>query len=255
MAEGVLLGAEPGCRLVISAGVCLGADVIIRVSRGTLVVEPGASLGSGVLVVGPGRIGHHACIGANSTVINPNVEAHMVVAPKALLGDPPQLPTSSTPGQYSSLSTPGQYSSFPEPGFASNGGIPAGNPGFVSVAEVEGIPAAEGIPSHGDTPSNGDSGASRNGSQPAAEDSPATEPLTPTEGQSGEAVPAAAEGHQSNGSTPSSSEGTAHASETSEGKSLTNVTHVYGKKQVSQLLETLFPHRRPLNGSTSENKT
>ena len=149
MAEGVLLGAEPGCRLVISAGVCLGADVVIRVSRGTLVVEPGANLGSGVLVVGPGRIGHHACIGANSTVINPNVEAHGVVAPKALLGDPTQLQASSAPGQRSSS---------PEPDFPSHGGIPSGNAEFIPVSEVEDIPTAEGLPANGDIPSNGNSG-------------------------------------------------------------------------------------------------
>ena len=32
--KGYFWGPEPGCRLVISAGVCLGADVVIRVSRG-----------------------------------------------------------------------------------------------------------------------------------------------------------------------------------------------------------------------------
>ena len=245
MAEGVLLGAEPGCRLVISAGVCLGADVVIRVSRGTLIVEPGANLGSGVLVVGPGRIGHHACIGANSTVINPNVEAHAVVAPKALLGDPTQLQVSSAPGQTSSSSAPD---------LSTNGGTPSGNTEFVPVEEIEAIPPAEGISSSGDTPFNGGSATAQNGSH-AAQDSPATEPLTATEGQSGEAVLAGMGGNQANGSGPPSPEGTAEAEGTSEGKSLTNVTHVYGKKQVSQLLETLFPHRRPLNGSTSEDKT
>jgi hypothetical protein len=129
-----------------------------------------------------------------------------------------------------------------------------GNTEFVPVTEVEGIPTAEAIPSsNGDI--NGDAGVSQNGGQPAAEDSPATEHLTVTEGQSDEAVPAGVGGNQSNGSGPTPPEGTTEAEETSEGKSLTNVTHVYGKKQVSQLLETLFPHRRPLNGSTSEDKT
>ena len=69
------------------------------------------------------------------------------------------------------------------------------------------------------------------------------------------AVPAAVEGNQPNGSNPSAPEAAAETEETAAGKSLPNVTHVYGKKQVSQLLETLFPHRRPLNGSTSEDKT
>jgi carbon dioxide concentrating mechanism protein CcmN len=234
MAEGVLLGADPGCRLVISAGVCLGADVVIRVSQGPLVIEPGANLGSGVLVVGHGRIGYHACIGANSTVINPNIEAHAVVAPKALLGDPtqPQSPP-----------TPAQGLSSPEPEFSSNGGEPSAQAEFVPVLEVE------------DMPSKGESGASQNGSQFVAEDSPTTESLTATEGQSGSEVPSAIESNSTNGSTPLSPEESSENQESPETKSLTNVTHVYGKKQVSQLLETLFPHRRPLNGSTSEDKT
>ncbi len=90
MASGVLLGAAPGCRLVISSGVCLGADAVVQASQGDLVLEPGVSLGSGVLVVGHGSIGQHTCIGANSTIINPALGAAQVVAPGSLLGDPSQ---------------------------------------------------------------------------------------------------------------------------------------------------------------------
>ncbi|MGB3201480.1 MAG: hypothetical protein WBA99_11285 [Nodosilinea sp.] len=90
MAPGVLLGAAPGCRLVISAGVCLGADAVVQASQGDLVLEPGVSLGSGVLVVGHGSIGQHTCVGANSTIINPDLGASQVIAPGSLLGDPSQ---------------------------------------------------------------------------------------------------------------------------------------------------------------------
>lgn len=90
MASGVLLGAAPGCRLVISAGVCLGADTVVQARRGDLVLEPGVSLGSGVLIVGYGSIGQHSCIGANSTIFNPVLGASQVVAPGSLLGDPSQ---------------------------------------------------------------------------------------------------------------------------------------------------------------------
>ncbi len=90
VAPGVLLGAAPGCRLVISSGVCLAADVVVQARQGDLVLEPGVSLGSGVLVVGHGAIGQHTCIGANSTLINPALGASQVVAPGSLLGDPSQ---------------------------------------------------------------------------------------------------------------------------------------------------------------------
>jgi hypothetical protein len=58
-----------------------------------------------------------------------------------------------------------------------------------------------------------------------------------------------------NGKAPNSDESSSSDEESSEDKTLTNVTHVYGKKQVSQLLETLFPHRHSLNGSATEDKT
>jgi carbon dioxide concentrating mechanism protein CcmN len=93
----VLLGASPGCRLVISSGVCLGADVVVQARQGDLVLEPGVSLGSGVLIVGHGSIGQHTCIGANSTVINPALAASQVVAPGSLVGDPSQLLSAQGP--------------------------------------------------------------------------------------------------------------------------------------------------------------
>jgi len=92
-----ILGADPGCRLVIGPGVCLGSGVLIRASQGDLVIDTGASLGMGVLVVGRGRIGRYACIGANSTLINPEVADRQVLAADTLLGDPfvPQSNTTS----------------------------------------------------------------------------------------------------------------------------------------------------------------
>ncbi len=82
-----ILGADPGCRLVIGPGVCLGSGVLIRASQGDLVIDTGASLGMGVLVVGRGRIGRYACIGANSTLINPEVADRQILAADTLWGD------------------------------------------------------------------------------------------------------------------------------------------------------------------------
>ncbi len=96
IAPDAILGADPGCRLVIGPGVCLGSGVLIRASQGDLVIEAGASLGLGVLVVGRGRIGRYACIGANSTLINPEVADRQVLAPDTLWGDP-SVPRPSSP--------------------------------------------------------------------------------------------------------------------------------------------------------------
>lgn len=142
IAPGVLLGAAPGCRLVISAGVCLGADVVVQARQGDLIIEPGASLGSGVLVVGHGSIGQHTCIGANSTLINPTVGASQAIAPGSLLGDLSQtsdVQESQSNGSGSNHSTrgtaevlngadnnaqgkPAQNGSIPRNGTQNNGG-------------------------------------------------------------------------------------------------------------------------------------
>lgn len=87
IAAGTILEALPGSRLIISADVCLGADLVIQAKGGDLLIEPGASVGSGTLIVGHGRIGSQACVGSGSTLINPHVQPHQVVPPKSLVGD------------------------------------------------------------------------------------------------------------------------------------------------------------------------
>ncbi|MBD0333850.1 MAG: carbon dioxide concentrating mechanism protein [Cyanobacteria bacterium Co-bin13] len=87
IAPGAILTAEPGSRLIIAQGACLGSEVVIHVRQSDLIIEPEANLGSGVLIVGWGRIGAQACIGAGSTLINPQVSPRSVVAPRSLVGD------------------------------------------------------------------------------------------------------------------------------------------------------------------------
>ncbi|MGB3137832.1 MAG: hypothetical protein WBB18_13600 [Nodosilinea sp.] len=151
VAPGVLLGAAPGCRLVIAAGVCLGASAVVQARQGDLMLEIGVSLGSGVLVVGHGTIGQHTCIGANSTVINPSLGASQVLAPGSLVGDPSQPPlaqrqptqagtsvgrspannSGGAGGYVQGLGTSDQNGSqggYTQPGF-SNGGIANGSTG------------------------------------------------------------------------------------------------------------------------------
>lgn len=87
IAPGVFLQADPGCRLTIAEGVCIGQGSVIHAHRGTLDIQTGAILGSGVLIVGRGRIGAHACIGALTTIINSSIEPNHSVPPKSLIGD------------------------------------------------------------------------------------------------------------------------------------------------------------------------
>jgi len=85
---GVLLRANPGCRIHIGRGVCIGAGSILHACGGSLVVEAGATLGRGVLVIGQGTISENACIGSEATLLNCSILRQAVIPPGSLLGDP-----------------------------------------------------------------------------------------------------------------------------------------------------------------------
>ncbi len=95
IAPGVLLQANPGSRIEVGAGVCIGMGSVLHAyGDGILRVEPGATIGTGVLLVGCGTIGRKACIGSAATVINPAIPPDRIVAPGSLVGDPRQPPSS-----------------------------------------------------------------------------------------------------------------------------------------------------------------
>ena len=87
VAAGAVLEAAPGAQLIIESGVCIGAGVVIQAYGGELRLGTGANVGQAVLLLGVGQIGAHACIGAESTLINPNVAANGVISARSLLGD------------------------------------------------------------------------------------------------------------------------------------------------------------------------
>jgi carbon dioxide concentrating mechanism protein CcmN len=88
IAPGVILRAEPNSRILVASGVCIGMGSIIHAYQGDLELEEGVSLGTGVLIIGQGTIGAHACIGSNSTLFNHSVEPKQAIAANTLLGDP-----------------------------------------------------------------------------------------------------------------------------------------------------------------------
>lgn len=87
IAPGVILQAEPGSRISIAAGACIGLGVIIHAREGTLEIGAGVILGAGVLVVGAGTIGTSACIGAGTTLIDPCIEQMQIMPAGSLMGD------------------------------------------------------------------------------------------------------------------------------------------------------------------------
>lgn len=92
--SGVVLRAATDSKIIIGAGVCIGIGSILTASQGILEVEAGANLGAGVLMVGKGKIGTNACIGALTTIWNASIEPWQVVPPGSLVGDQGrQVPT------------------------------------------------------------------------------------------------------------------------------------------------------------------
>ncbi|MGD1920860.1 MAG: hypothetical protein ACFCAD_19445 [Pleurocapsa sp.] len=87
LAPGVILQASSNNRIVIGADVCIGMGVIINASHGSVDIESGAILGSGVLIIGACKIGNNACIGTAVTIFQTSIEAMTVVEPGSVLGD------------------------------------------------------------------------------------------------------------------------------------------------------------------------
>ncbi len=87
IAPGVLLQAEADSRIAIGAGVCIGAGTIIHASGGNIDIGAGVCIGRGVLVIGSGSIDRNACIGAGTTIMNPQVEEADVIPTHSILGD------------------------------------------------------------------------------------------------------------------------------------------------------------------------
>ncbi|WP_373541783.1 carbon dioxide concentrating mechanism protein [Chamaesiphon sp.] len=87
IAPGVLLQAEENSRITIGSGVCIGAGTIVHASGGNLDIGAGVCIGRGVLIIGSGTIDRHACIGAGTTIFDPQIGEDTVIATHSLIGD------------------------------------------------------------------------------------------------------------------------------------------------------------------------
>ena len=87
IAPGVILQAASNCQIIIGAGVCIGMGAIIHAYNGNIEIESGATIGSGVLLVGKSKIGAGVCIGSLATIIEQNLESEKVVLPGSIIGN------------------------------------------------------------------------------------------------------------------------------------------------------------------------
>ncbi|WP_414577077.1 transferase [Anabaena sp. CCY 9402-a] len=223
VAPGVILQAATNSKIIIGAGVCIGMGSILQVNEGTIEIEPGVNLGAGFLMVGQGKIGTNACIGAATTVFNSSVAPGLVVTPGSVVGDisrpisviEPQAETSTNNAAATSTQKPQE-----------NESKVITSTTISAAAFVEVTHQSISVPESSTAPEN----------QPAAveedhheTDSTQTE-LSPEDLESGQ-------------------------TETATESSNTFGTQIYGQGSIQRLLVTLFPHRQFLNTPVSDDSS
>jgi carbon dioxide concentrating mechanism protein CcmN len=114
IAPGAILQAEPGSRISIAAGACIGLGVILHAREGTLEIGAGVILGAGVLVVGAGTIGTNACIGAGTTLINPCIDQMQIMPAGSLMGDTSRQTAASATAASATAAAPTAAPTSPE---------------------------------------------------------------------------------------------------------------------------------------------
>ena len=114
IAPGVILQAEPGSRISIAAGACIGMGVILHAREGTLEIGAGVILGAGVLVVGAGKIGANACIGAGTTLIDPCIDQMQIMPAGSLIGDTSRQASASATSASATAAAPTAAPTSPE---------------------------------------------------------------------------------------------------------------------------------------------
>ncbi|MEM9276132.1 MAG: hypothetical protein AAGA80_24705 [Cyanobacteria bacterium P01_F01_bin.143] len=87
IAPGVILKAASNSRIVIGADVCVGMGVILSSCNGSIEIEAGVTLGSGVLIIGSSKIGANSCIGTTTTIFNASIASMTVINPGSIIGD------------------------------------------------------------------------------------------------------------------------------------------------------------------------
>jgi len=216
LAPGVILQAATNSKIIIGPGVCIGMGSILQVNEGTLEVEAGANLGAGFLMVGGGKIGTNACIGAATTVFNCSVEPGTVVPPSSVLGDtsrqislaePQELPTNNPPTN--AQQPPAEDNNL---GGNEEKVISISSTNLSASAFLELKHHSVSVPQPSPTPS--------------AQPPPSEEDTT----------------------ADSASE---HSAENSESSDIFG-TQIYGQGSIHRLLTTLFPHRQSLNHPKSD---
>jgi carbon dioxide concentrating mechanism protein CcmN len=231
IAPGVILQAAANSKIIIGPGVCIGMGTILQVSEGILEIEAGANLGAGFLMVGQGKVGANACIGASTTVFNCSIAPQQVVPPGSILGDTSrqigyQVEPEPTDIDATSDDAP---STEPEPAAPEQKTI-SSTTQFSAAAFVELKHQSTSVSQPTPTP--------KSQSPPEEEMAQASDLSYSTTAMPDSTAPSEQESQPSPPKIDSPN---------SFG------THIYGQGSINRLLTTLFPHRQSLSDQKSDN--
>ncbi|MFN6034056.1 MAG: transferase [Dolichospermum sp.] len=224
LAPGIILQAATNSRIVIGSWVCLGMGSIIHVRDGILEIEAGANLGAGFLMVGQGKIGANACIGAATTVFNYSVAPGQVIASGSILGD------TSRQVVEASAEEPESSNSQPEKPEKQEQVISSTQLSVAAFLEFK----------HQSTP------VSPPSPTPKSQSPPVEETAVVSDSTSEETTLPESTEECSDHLKPSESNLETH-----------NIfgTQIYGQGSINRLLSTLFPHRQSLGNQNSDNSS
>ncbi|MFB2975490.1 carbon dioxide concentrating mechanism protein [Microseira sp. BLCC-F43] len=255
IAPGVILQADPDSRIIIAAGVCIGMGAILHAHKGILEIDAGAILGAGVLVVGVGKIGANACIGAATTIWNSSVDSWQVLPAGSMVGEtgrkiadnspPPQQETPEVtpevkPANFETTTLTEEVKATNLKAATATEEVKAANlEAATSTEEVkpvtdESVPVkeqqVEAATSEADTAATAFEDNGINGKSAAAIEQPATAPTEPPASPEVELTPQQA---------PNSD-------------SISVGVTVYGQAHLNRLLLTLFPYKSATNPPKNE---
>jgi len=241
IAPGVILQAATNSKIIIGAGVCLGMGSILQVSEGILEIEAGANLGAGFLMVGEGKIGINACIGAATTVFKCSVASEQVIPPGSILGDGSRQVAELSTQEAQLIDNPIEQPETPESKSASGDSEPEEREKQEQVTASTQVSVAAFMEfKHQSTPVSPPSPI------PKSQSPPSSEPTVMGDSSSEETTLPESPATSAQDLQPSESDTDTH-----------NIfgTQIYGQGSINRLLTTLFPHRQSLNNQNSDNSS